>query len=187
MMSLLRRRMAIIAGADDVLDPRMTLWETVAEPLHAHLHLPSDLVANYRDSALRRVGLASLPGHLSTAQLSAFDRRRLQVARAIVTAPVLAIIDEPFRGLDAFAQSVMRDLLQSFRNEEGPAFLVVTADVGVARALAEEAMVFQGGRIVERGALAAILQAPRNPYTKALVEASRLPDSSTLSPAAPGS
>lgn len=187
MMSLLRRRIAIIAGADDVLDPRMTLWETVAEPLQAHLHLPADLVANYRDTALRRVGLASLPGHLTTAALSAFDRRRLQVARAIVTAPVLAVIDEPFRGLDAFARSVMRDLLQSFRAEEGPAFLVITADVGVARALADDAMVFRDGRVVERGPLAEMLRAPKTAYTKALVEASRVPDASALSPAAPGS
>src|SRR5208337_262259 len=119
-------RVAIVAGADDVLDPRMTLWETVAEPLQAHLRLPRNLIANYRDAALRRVGLASFPGHLTTSELSAFDRRRLQVARAIVTAPVLAIIDEPFRGLDAFAQSVMRDLLQSYRSEEGPAFIVIT-------------------------------------------------------------
>lgn len=173
MMSRLRRRVAIIAGADDVLDPRMTLWETVAEPLHAHLHLPGDLVASYRDSALRRVGLASLPGHTGTAALSTFDRRRLQVARAIVTAPALAIVDEPFRGLDAFARSVMRDLLQSFRNEEGPAFLVVTSDVAVARALADEAMIFREGRIIERGALADILRAPKQAYTKSLVEASQ--------------
>jgi peptide/nickel transport system ATP-binding protein len=179
MMSRLRRRVAIVAGADDVLDPRMTLWETVAEPLHAHLHLPGDLVATYRDSALRRVGLASLQGHTNTAMLSAFDRRRLQVARAIVTAPALTIVDEPFRGLDAFARSVMRDLLQSFRSEEGPAFVVITSDVAVARALADEAMIFREGRVVERGALADILRAPKHAYTRTLVEASQ-----TLSPAA---
>jgi peptide/nickel transport system ATP-binding protein len=172
MMSRLRRRVAVISGADDVLDPRMTLWETVAEPLRAHLRLPGDLVTNYGDAALRRVGLASLPGETGTAALSTFDRRRLQVARAIVTAPVLAIVDEPLRGLDAFAQSVMRDLLQSFRADEGPAFLVITSDIAVARALAEEAIVLQDRRIVERGALEEILRAPRSAYTKALVAAS---------------
>lgn len=182
MMSRLRRRVAVVAGADDVLDPRMSLWDTVAEPLRAHLRLPSDIVANYRETALRRVGLASLPGHLPIGALSAFDRRRLQVARAIVTAPVLAVVDEPFRGLDAFAQSVIRDLLQSFRAEEGPAFLVITADFAVARALADEAMVFHNGRIVERGSMADVQRAPKLPFTRALVEASRL---ETLSPVAP--
>ena len=186
MMSRLRRRVAIIAGADDVLDPRMSLWETVAEPLRAHLHLPRDLVANYRETALRRVGLASLSGDLPISALSVFDRRRLQVARAIVTAPVLTIVDEPFRGLDAFAQSVIRDLLQSFRAEEGPAFLVITSDLAVARALADDAMVFRDGRVVDRGPLADMLRSPRNAYTRTLVEASRLDAPDTLPQVAAG-
>ncbi len=185
MMARLRRRVAIIAGADDVLDPRMSLWETVAEPLRAHLRLPRDLVANYRNSALRRVGLASLSGNLPISALSAFDRRRLQVARAIVTAPVLAIIDEPFRGLDSFAQSVICDLLQSFRAEEDPAFLVITSDFAVARALADNALVFRDGHVIEHGALADLLRAPKNPYTRALVETSRLQPLEALSPASP--
>jgi peptide/nickel transport system ATP-binding protein len=186
MMSRLRRRVAIIAGADDVLDPRMSLWDTVAEPLRAHLHLRGDLVAGYREAALRRVGLASLPGHLPISALSAFDRRRLQVARAIVTAPVLAVVDEPFRGLDAFAQSVIRDLLQSFRAEEGPAFLVITADFAVARALADDVMVLRDKKIVERGALADVLRAAKDPYARALVAASRLEVPDALSSAAAG-
>ena len=120
MMARLRRRVAFMAGADDMLDPRMTIWDTVAEPLRTHLDLPRHVVANYRDVALKRVGLASLPGNRAVATLSAFDKRRLQVARAIVSAPVLAVIDEPLRGLDAFAQAVMRDLLKNFRTQEGP-------------------------------------------------------------------
>jgi peptide/nickel transport system ATP-binding protein len=171
MMSRLRRRVAVIAGADDVLDPRLTVSDTVSEPLRATLDLPRRLVAGYRDSALKRVGLSSLSGDLTVARLSAFDKRRLQVARAIVSAPVLALIDEPFRGLDAFAQSVMRDLLRSFRAEEGPSFLVITSDMTVAETLAEDAMIFKDGRIVERGALADIVAAPKHPYTRMLIEA----------------
>jgi peptide/nickel transport system ATP-binding protein len=174
MISRLRRRVAVIAGADNVLDPRMSLWETVAEPLRTHLQLPRDVLASYRDAALRRVGLASLSGQMPIGALSAFDRRRLQVARAIVTAPALAIIDEPFRGLDAFARSVIRDLLQSFRDEEGPAFLVITSDFAVAKALAEDAMVFRDSQVIERGTIAELTRAPKNPYTRMLVEASKL-------------
>ncbi|HUO93544.1 MAG TPA: hypothetical protein VMU22_11505, partial [Rhizomicrobium sp.] len=93
---------------------------------------------------------------------------------AIVTAPALAVVDEPFRGLDAFAQSVIRDLLQSFRAEEGPAFLVITADFAVARALADEVMVLKDKKVIERGAVADILRAAKDPYTRALVAASRI-------------
>ncbi len=171
MLTRLRRRIAYITGDDDALDPRMTIWDTAGEPLRAHLGLPRDVVAGYREAALKRVGLASLPGSRTVGHLSPFDRRRLQVARAIVTAPLLAIIDEPLSGLDAFAQSVMRDLLRTFRNEEGPAVLLVTADFSVARALAETAFVFQDGRIVERGAIAEIMQAPQELATRRLIEA----------------
>lgn len=171
MMSRLRRRVAVIAGADDVLDPRLTVSDTVCEPLRTSLNLPQRLVAGYRDAALKRVGLSSLSSDLPVARLSAFDRRRLQVARAIASAPVLVLIDEPLRGLDAFAQSVMRDLLRSFRAEEGAAFLVITSDVTVARALAESAMIFKDGHIVERGLLADIVRMPKETYTRALIEA----------------
>ena len=172
MLLRLRRRVAMIAGTDDVLDPRMTLWDTVSEPLRAHLKLPRELVANYRDAALKRVGLASLPGDCGVSDLSIFDKRRLQVARAIVSAPLLAVIDEPLRGLDAFAQSVMRDLLRNFRAQEGPSFLVITSDFAVAQALSEEAMVLKDGRVIERGTLADLARAPKEPQTRALVDAS---------------
>jgi peptide/nickel transport system ATP-binding protein len=151
----------------------MLLWDTVSEPLRAHLSLPRAVVAEYREAALRRVGLAGIPGSTQVTALSPFDKRRLQVARAIVGAPLLAVIDEPLRGLDAFAQSVMRDLLREFREAEGPAFLVITSDFAVAQALAEDAFVFAGGRIVERGALSAILKAPKDPQTRRLIEAVR--------------
>jgi peptide/nickel transport system ATP-binding protein len=176
MTSRLRRRIAFITGADDALDPRMTLWDTVDEPLRAHLGLSSDLVAGYREAALKRVGLASHDGRRSVASLGAFDRRRLQVARAIVGAPLLAVVDEPLRGLDAFAQTILREVLSDFRAHQGPAFLVITADFTVAQALADDAFVFHEGKVVERGAIVDILKAPKHPHTKELIEAVTLPN-----------
>ncbi len=172
MTSRLRRRIAFVTGADDALDPRMTLWDTVDEPLRAHLRLPREMVAGHRETALKRVGLASHDGHRAVATLSPFDKRRLQVARAIVSAPFLAVIDEPLRGLDAFAQSILTELLEDFRRQEGPAFLVITADVGVAQVLAEDAMFFKDRRIVERGRLHDILLNPKDEETRAMIEAS---------------
>jgi peptide/nickel transport system ATP-binding protein len=176
MTSRLRRRIAFITGADDALDPRMTLWDTVDEPLRAHLGLSGDLIAGYRESALKRVGLASHDGKRSVASLSAFDRRRLQVARAIVGAPLLAVVDEPLRGLDAFAQTIMREVLSDFRAYQGPAFLVITADFTVAQALADDAFVFHEGKVVDRGAIVDILKTPKHPHTKQLIEAVTLPN-----------
>ena len=175
MTSRLRRRIAFITGADDALDPRMTLWDSVDEPLRAHLNLSGDLIAGYREEALKRVGLASHDGSRTVATLCAFDKRRLQVARAIVGAPLLAVVDEPLRGLDAFAQTILREVLTDFRTQQGPAFLVITSDFTVAQALAEEAMVFKDKKIVERGPIVDILRSPKDPYTKSLIEAVTLP------------
>ncbi|MDE3117034.1 MAG: ATP-binding cassette domain-containing protein, partial [Pseudomonadota bacterium] len=176
MLTRLRRRIAYITGDDHALDPRMTIADTVSEPLRAHLGLPRDVVAGYREAALKRVGLASLPGSRPVAALSPFDKRRLQVARAIVTAPMLAVLDEPLSGLDAFAQSVMRDLLRVFHAEEGPAILLITSDFSVARSLAETAFVFKDGRVMERGPIAEMMSDPRDLATRTLVEAVRIPD-----------
>ncbi len=174
MTSRLRRRVAFITGADDALDPRMTLWDTVDEPLRAHLRLPRDMIAGHRETALKRVGLASHDGRRAVATLSPYDKRRLQVARAIVSAPFLAVIDEPLRGLDAFAQSILIELLEDFRRQEGPAFLVVTADFGVAEALADDAMIFKDGRVVERGPLRDIVRNPKDEESRKLIEAASL-------------
>jgi peptide/nickel transport system ATP-binding protein len=153
----------------------MTLWDTVDEPLRAYLKLSGDLVAGYREAALKRVGLASHDRRRIVATLSAFDKRRLQVARAIVGAPLLAVVDEPLRGLDAFAQTIMREVLTDFRTHQGPAFLVITSDFTVAQALADEAMVFKDKKLVERGPIVDILRAPKDPYTRGLIEAVTLP------------
>ncbi len=171
MTSRLRRRIAFITGSDDALDPRMTLWDTVDEPLRAHLRLPRDMIAGYRETALKRVGLASHDGRRSVATLSVFDKRRLQVARAIVSAPFLVVIDEPLRRLDAFAQSIMIELLKDLRKQEGPAFLIITADMRVAQTLADDIMIFKDGKLVERGPVADIVRAAKNEETKKLLAA----------------
>lgn len=167
----LRRRVAFVTAAEDALDPRMTLWDTVDEPLRAHLKLSRELTAGYRDTALKRVGLASHDGRRTVATLSPFDKRRLQVARAIVGAPLLVVVDEPLRGLDAIAQTTMRDLLAEFRVEQQAAFLVITSDFAVAEALCDDAFVFDKGRVVERGSVAALLAAPKEQATRALAGA----------------
>jgi len=154
-----------------VLDPRLTVADTVEEPLRAPLNLSRELLAAYRDTALKRVGLSSLSVDRPVKGLSSFDNRRLQIARAIAGAPLLVIADEPWRGLEAPAQNAIQDLLRDFRSQEGPAFLTVTADFAVARALADEALVFEGGRMVERGSIAELLSAPKEAVTRRLIAA----------------
>jgi ABC-type microcin C transport system duplicated ATPase subunit YejF len=143
----------------------------VEEPLRAPLNLSRELLAAYRDTALKRVGLSSLAVDRAVSSISSFDNRRLQIARAIAAAPLLVIADEPWRGLEAPAQNAIQDLLRDFRSQEGPAFLTVTADFAVAQALADEALVLENGRVVERGAIADLLRAPQEEATRRLVRA----------------
>ena len=85
--------------------------------------------------------------------------------------PLLAVIDEPLRGLDAFAQSVIADLLRSLHDQEGPAFLFITSDFGLARSFCEDALVFKDGQVIERGPISAMLRAPKELHTKKLIDA----------------
>ncbi len=172
MTARLRRRVAFITGSDGALDPRMTLRDTIDEPLRAHLQLPRDIVVSHREQAMKRVGLALQSGRRTVASLSAFDKRRLQVARAIVSAPILTVVDEPLRGLDAFAQTIMRDLLADFREQEGSAFLLITSDISIAQALSDETLVFREGRVVARGPVHELLRDPKDETLRVLIEAS---------------
>ncbi len=149
----------------------MTLRDTVDEPLRAHLKLPRDIIVAHREAALKRVGLASHIERQPVATLSAFDKRRLQVARAMVSAPLLTVIDEPLRGLDAFAQVIMRDLLADFRMHEGPAFIVITSDFAVAQALADEALVFKDRRVIARGPVHELIRDPKDEALRGLIDA----------------
>jgi ABC-type glutathione transport system ATPase component len=187
MVSRLRRRVAFVTGDDDALDPRMSVHDTVEEPLRAHLGLSRQHMSGSREAALKRVGLNTLDGNRTVASLSPFDRRRLQIARAIVSVPRLAVIEEPQRGLGPLEQAVMLDLLKEFRVQEGPAFLVLTANFSLAQALANDAMVFKDGRVVERGPMADILRTPKDAYTKSLIAAVTPAPLDTLSQTPPAS
>jgi peptide/nickel transport system ATP-binding protein len=175
MTSRMRRRIAFITGADDALDPRMTVRDTVDEPLRAHLKLPRDIVIGHREQAMKRVGLASHTGARQVSSLSNFDKRRLQVARAIVSAPMLTVIEEPLLGLDAFAQTIMRELLTDFRQQEGSAFLLITSDLAIAQALSDEAIVFHEGRMVARGPVHELLNEPKEAALKSLIASAGVP------------
>jgi ABC-type glutathione transport system ATPase component len=171
MMSRLRRRIAFVTSADGALDPRMTLWDAVDEPLRAYLKISRELTAGYREAALKRVGLASHDGRRAIATLPPFDHRRLQIARAIVAAPLLVVVDEPLRGLDAIARATIRDLLAEFRVEQQAALLVITGDFAVARAFADDVLVFADGHVIERGPVRELLRSGKEGATRTLIEA----------------
>jgi peptide/nickel transport system ATP-binding protein len=160
-----------ITGEDDVLDPRMSVRDIVAEPLRTHLNLGAQQNERTTIAALHRVGLGEIPRSLRPGELDVLDRRRLQIARAIAATASLAVLYEPLAGLDSLSGSLILDLLRDYRARSGVAFLLVTANFAVAQALAEEVLVIRDRAVVERGLVWEVLRKPKDPYTKALIAA----------------
>ena len=98
-------------------------------------------------------------------------RQRVQLARALATAPAVVLLDEPTSGLDVSVQARTLDLIRGIQRETGIALVVVSHDLGVISMLAERMLVMREGRVVERGLTDQVLQDPQHPYTQLLVSA----------------
>jgi ABC-type oligopeptide transport system ATPase subunit len=153
------------------LDPRMTIAESVAEPLRA---LVPELSAAGRvarvESILAEVGLAGeLTGRFPH-QLSGGQLQRAGIARALAVDPAFLVCDEPVSALDVSVQGQIVNLLARIRRERGLACLFISHNLAIVARLAERILVMHRGRIVESGPREEILAAPRHPYTRMLLD-----------------
>jgi oligopeptide transport system ATP-binding protein len=98
-------------------------------------------------------------------------RQRIAIAGALVCEPTLLIADEPTTALDVTVQAGILRLLDRLRRDRALSVILITHDLGVMSALADELVIFYGGRIVEDGPAHALLSRPRHPYTRALLDA----------------
>ncbi len=158
------------------LSPRLTVEEIVQEGLL--VHAPGLLVATRRErvlAALQEVGLTEtqFPGLLQRYphQFSGGQRQRIAIARALIVQPRLLVLDEPTSALDVSMARQVLELLQRLQRERGLAYLLITHDVAVIRAMAHRVVVMQGGKLLETGTVDEVLGAPRNPYTRMLLAA----------------
>ena len=172
------RRMVQVVFQDPFssLSPRMTVEEIVGEGLLVH---EADLSLQQRrervTAALAEVGLqeSHFPGLLSRYphEFSGGQRQRLAIARALIVQPQLLILDEPTSALDVTIQKQVLQLLQRLQREKGLAFLLITHDVDVIRAMAHEVLVMKDGEILESGSVEEVMNSPRQEYTRTLVAA----------------
>jgi microcin C transport system ATP-binding protein len=162
------------------LSPRRTVEEIVGEGLGVHM---PELDAPGRRArvaqVLAEVGLdeRQFPGFLQRYphEFSGGQRQRIAIARALAVRPRLLVLDEPTSALDVSIQKQVLELLQRLQRDHGLAYLLITHDVDVIRAMAHEVLVMQGGQVVETGPALALLDAPRHPYTQTLVRAAAVP------------
>jgi microcin C transport system ATP-binding protein len=154
------------------LSPRMSVAEIVGEGLEVHEPGLNRAQRHQRvERALQDVGLDPATAERYPHEFSGGQRQRIAIARALVLRPRLLVLDEPTSALDVSVQAQVVDLLRGLQARYQLAYLFISHDLRVVRAMAHRIMVLKSGRVVEEGEAEAILQAPRAPYTKALMRA----------------
>jgi len=161
----------VFQDAGDSIDPRYTARQAIAEPIRG---LTRQTRAGLAARVAEVAALAGLPEALldrTAHQLSGGQKARVGIARALGPAPDVLILDEPTAALDVSVQALVLRLFDDLRRELGLSLLFISHDLGVVRLLCARVLVMYLGQIVESGPAADLFDAPRHPYTQALVDA----------------
>ncbi|MCO5163835.1 MAG: dipeptide ABC transporter ATP-binding protein [Mesorhizobium sp.] len=153
-------------------NPRHKVERLVSEPLHLLDTKPSPQARREMvGTALHEVGLKPSDMEKYPHEFSGGQRQRISIARAIITRPKLIVADEPVSALDVSIRAQVLDLFADLNQRLGVAYLFITHDLTVARAITDEVMVMHDGKMVEEGGTADILDNPKSEAAKALVDA----------------
>jgi microcin C transport system ATP-binding protein len=169
----LRRHMQVVfQDPYGSLNPRMTVGEIVAEGLR--LHEPAMPAAERHELIARALGEVGLGGEVQDRlphEFSGGQRQRIAIARAMVLKPDFVILDEPTSALDLSVQAQIIDLLRDLQARHHMAYMFISHDLKVVRALSHYIIVMRRGRIVEEGPTETLFQSPREEYTRTLMAA----------------
>ncbi len=153
------------------LSPRMTVEEIIAEGLTIHriddTRSPREMVAEI----MAEVGLDPATMHRYPHEFSGGQRQRIAIARAMILRPKLVVLDEPTSALDMTVQVQIVELLRNLQKKYGLAYLFISHDLKVVRALSHKVIVMKRGDVVEAGDAEQVFEAPSSEYTRALMAA----------------
>ena len=171
-MQQMRRRMQMIFQDPYAsLNPRMPVYECLAEPLlHHRLADRSTVMAKVLE-LMDDVGLARASIRKYPHEFSGGQRQRIAIGRAIATRPDFIVADEPVSALDVTIQSQILELLLVLVEEHNLSMLFISHDLAVVRKLCDRVLVMQAGKLVEAGAVESVYSNPQHPYTKTLLAA----------------
>jgi microcin C transport system ATP-binding protein len=169
----LRREMQVVfQDPYGSLSPRLSVAEIVEEGLKVHKLGGSPAERDRMIcGALEEVGIDPASRHRYPHEFSGGQRQRIAIARAMVLKPKFVVLDEPTSALDMSVQAQIVDLLRDLQEQHRLAYLFISHDLKVVRALSDEVIVMKDGKVVEHGDRERIFREPREPYTKALLKA----------------
>ena len=169
--SLRREMQVVFQDPYGSLSPRMTVEEIIAEGLGVHGIDPGQNRTEMVAGIMREVGLDPATMQRYPHEFSGGQRQRIAIARAMILRPKLVVLDEPTSALDMTVQVQIADLLRELQRKWGLAYIFISHDLRVIRAMAHKVMVMQAGDVVESGDCTAVFTNPQTPYTKALMAA----------------
>ncbi|OQO92391.1 glutathione ABC transporter ATP-binding protein [Saccharomonospora piscinae] len=173
----LRRYFSIVfQDPASTLDPKMTIGESVAEPLVLHKILAGKQLTDRVTDLLDKVQLSGHYRNRYPHELSGGQRQRVAIARALALEPKLLIADEPTSALDVSVQARVLDLFLDLQQHLRFACLFISHDLAVVDLLADRVAVMQRGKLVEVGTREQVLHAPQQDYTKRLLSAAPVAD-----------
>jgi oligopeptide transport system ATP-binding protein len=173
----LRRRMQIIFQDPFAsLNPRRTVGASVAEGIEIHRLAPKGDIPHLVGELLEEVGLDASYAHKYPHEFSGGQRQRIGIARALAVEPSFIVCDEPVSALDVSVQAQVLNLLLDLRDARELSYLFIAHDVALVRQIAHRIAVMYLGTIVEIGRARTVIDAPKHPYTQALVSAVPEPD-----------
>jgi len=153
------------------LSPRMTCAQIIAEGLGVHGTPSGSSQEDLVDEILQEVGLDPEMQHRYPHEFSGGQRQRIAIARAMVMRPKLVVLDEPTSALDMTVQVQIVDLLRNLQKAHGLAYLFISHDLRVVRAMSHSVIVMKEGDVVEHGPVSDVFEAPKTQYTRGLMAA----------------
>ncbi|MGH7356386.1 MAG: ABC transporter ATP-binding protein [Candidatus Rokuibacteriota bacterium] len=169
----LRREMQVVfQDPYGSLSPRLSVLQIVEEGLRVHgVGATAGARRALVEDVLVEVGLDPTACERYPHEFSGGQRQRIAIARAMVLRPRLVVLDEPTSALDMSVQAQIVDLLRALQTKYDLAYLFISHDLKVIRALSDEVIVMKDGQVVEQGTTATVFDAPRTSYTRALMAA----------------
>lgn len=173
----LRRRMQMIfQDPYSSLNPRMSLYESIAEPLRIMGDYSNQEIREKVYSIMDTVGLAERLVNTYPHELDGGRRQRIGIARALVMEPEFVVCDEPVSALDVSIQAQILNLMSDIQEARQLTYIFVTHDLSVVKYISDEVLVMYLGQMVEKAPTEELFQYRLHPYTKALLSAVPLPD-----------